>query len=507
MTMNSVLAPAIAAIAASVATYLLVRPGSGGGQAPDVSVFTDLLREIDDKVRDGRIDQATADAERQRILQVIVSVNAASASPASFSLIRELAQRPSAMVAAAVAVVALFVFVASENEASSLATGSQQTPASATLASSSKDPAVSRLQAYARGIQGGAPAAASAPAPAPAPVVADAQKSAAASTPAPAPAPLMAGAQKSVDAVPGSPPMSRRPLAPVMPSDRGRMRQPLADVNTMIRRLAERLEKQPDNPEGWRMLGWSYFATKNYPEAVEAYARAVALKPDSAAFKAAHAEALVKAANDVVTPEAAAEFDAVLAAEPGNVRAVYFKGLAKEQSGDRKAAVEYWTAALKAAPADVKWASEVKGRIEKLNRELGAAASGKEPGKADESAKAPEEAPKQAEASSQAETSKTAPKAEDTAKQAEAPKTAPKAEDTAKQAEAPKTAPKAEASAKQAEAPKAAPKAEGSAKQAEAPKAAPKVEDSAKQAEAPKAAPAAAEQPAAGAASQPAAGK
>ena len=31
----------------------------------------------------------------------------------------------------------------------------------------------------------------------------------------------------------------------------------LADVETMITQLSERLRAQPDNGEGWRMLGWS----------------------------------------------------------------------------------------------------------------------------------------------------------------------------------------------------------------------------------------------------------
>lgn len=92
-------------------------------------------------------------------------------------------------------------------------------------------------------------------------------------------------------------------------------------------------------------------------------------------FKVSHAEAMVKAANDVVSPEAAAAFDAVLTVEPGNTRAVYYKGLAKEQSGDKKAALEYWTASLKAAAPEVEWSADVKERIAKLSRETGAPAA------------------------------------------------------------------------------------------------------------------------------------
>ncbi|MCB2141558.1 MAG: hypothetical protein KDE02_00170, partial [Rhodobacteraceae bacterium] len=49
---------------------------------------------------------------------------------------------------------------------------------------------------------------------------------------------------------------------------------PLADVDTMIARLAERLEADPDNLDGWKMLGWSYAGTSRFEDAAGAYARA-----------------------------------------------------------------------------------------------------------------------------------------------------------------------------------------------------------------------------------------
>ena len=59
----------------------------------------------------------------------------------------------------------------------------------------------------------------------------------------------------------------------------------LPDVNTMIERLAARLETAPEDIKGWRMLGWSYFHTGRYEQAATAYARAVELDPNSAELK------------------------------------------------------------------------------------------------------------------------------------------------------------------------------------------------------------------------------
>jgi cytochrome c-type biogenesis protein CcmH len=69
----------------------------------------------------------------------------------------------------------------------------------------------------------------------------------------------------------------------------------LPDVNTMIERLAARLETAPQDIKGWRMLGWSYFHTGRYEQAAAAYARAAELDPNSADLKLAYQEAKARA--------------------------------------------------------------------------------------------------------------------------------------------------------------------------------------------------------------------
>jgi hypothetical protein len=82
--------------------------------------------------------------------------------------------------------------------------------------------------------------------------------------------------------------------------------KPLPDVNTMIERLAARLETAPDDIKGWRMLGWSYFNTGSYEQAAAAYAKAVALDPNSSELKLSYEEAKAKASGAASTPQAGA---------------------------------------------------------------------------------------------------------------------------------------------------------------------------------------------------------
>lgn len=145
----------------------------------------------------------------------------------------------------------------------------------------------------------------------------------------------------------------------------------LPDVDTMIARVAERVKQNPGNAEDWRMLGWSYFETQRYPEAVDAYARAVALQPETSVFQSAYGEAQVLVSGGKVTPDALKAFKAALRGAPTDERALHFTGLAKSQSGDLKGAIADWSLALKTATPNSLWAPRLRTEI----AEAGASAS------------------------------------------------------------------------------------------------------------------------------------
>jgi cytochrome c-type biogenesis protein CcmH len=142
----------------------------------------------------------------------------------------------------------------------------------------------------------------------------------------------------------------------------------LPDVDTMIARIAERLKTNPDNAEDWRMLGWSYFETQRYPEAVDAYAHAVALQPASSAFQSAYGEAQVLATGGKVTPEALTAFKTALRGAPNDERALHFTGLAKSQSGDPKGAIADWSLALRDASPNSLWVPRLRAAIADTGR-------------------------------------------------------------------------------------------------------------------------------------------
>lgn len=86
-----------------------------------------------------------------------------------------------------------------------------------------------------------------------------------------------------------------RSIATQEPAPKATAGDLLPDVNTMIEKLAARLQAAPDDSKGWGMLGWSYLNTARYEQAATAYARAMELEPNSADLKRAYEEAKAKA--------------------------------------------------------------------------------------------------------------------------------------------------------------------------------------------------------------------
>lgn len=145
----------------------------------------------------------------------------------------------------------------------------------------------------------------------------------------------------------------------------------LDDVDTMIERLAARLEAEPDDGEGHRMLGWSYLMTDKPELALPAYQRALALLPEDASVHAGYGEVLVALADGTVTSEASDSFNRALALDPAEPRARYFKGLWDDQHGRKQQALDSWVALVESGPADAPWQAEVRAEITRLAGEIG----------------------------------------------------------------------------------------------------------------------------------------
>ena len=142
-------------------------------------------------------------------------------------------------------------------------------------------------------------------------------------------------------------------------------------VDQVIARLEARLKDNPDDAEGWRMLGWSYFQTERFAEAATAMKRAATLDPDNSEYHSMLGEALVMASKDGqgLPADARAAFDKALALDPKDARARYFRAVAMDLEGKHREALDAWFALLADTPADAPWAQDVRDVIRSVGKQ------------------------------------------------------------------------------------------------------------------------------------------
>jgi cytochrome c-type biogenesis protein CcmH len=132
---------------------------------------------------------------------------------------------------------------------------------------------------------------------------------------------------------------------PARPAPGQGMSQPAIEAN--VTALAKRLEQNPADLNGWRMLGRSYLSMERYRDAAVALARASALKPDDADILADYAFALGMANGQRLRGQPQELIDKALKLDPENPKALELAGTAAYEEKKYKEAVTYWERLLK----------------------------------------------------------------------------------------------------------------------------------------------------------------
>jgi len=129
---------------------------------------------------------------------------------------------------------------------------------------------------------------------------------------------------------------------------------PAADSpESMVAQLARRLEHDPNDLNGWLMLGRSYLALQEYPLAVRAYGRAVRLS-DGKNVEAltGEAEALALGDESELDGRAARLIEQALALEPDSGKALFLGAAVAARRGDLPLARQRFTRLLSLNPPE-----------------------------------------------------------------------------------------------------------------------------------------------------------
>lgn len=124
-----------------------------------------------------------------------------------------------------------------------------------------------------------------------------------------------------------------------------------ADQSAMVGRLARRLEKNPDDVEGWLMLGRSQLAIGQYPLAQRAFRRADRLEEGrNPEALLGMAEAMVLQADGEVDERSGRLFEMALVLAPQSEKALFFAAVAAQKRGEIELAVQRFETMLAMSP-------------------------------------------------------------------------------------------------------------------------------------------------------------
>lgn len=140
------------------------------------------------------------------------------------------------------------------------------------------------------------------------------------------------------------------------------------DIEGMVERLAERMRNNPDDLQGWLMLGRSYKMMRRFDEAVAAYAKAESVIEKDPELLASYAETLALASGKGFAGKPASLIEKALKLDPKHAHSLFLGGAAAMESGDRKTAIARWEALLPQVEAGSELDQMLRGGLEQLKQ-------------------------------------------------------------------------------------------------------------------------------------------
>jgi cytochrome c-type biogenesis protein CcmH len=132
----------------------------------------------------------------------------------------------------------------------------------------------------------------------------------------------------------------------------------------MVERLAARLRENPDDVEGWKLLGRSYSVLGRFGESAEAYAKAAARAPRDAQLLADFADVLAMARGQSLEGEPEKLVLRALEIDPANLKALALAGTAAFARKDYVRAAAHWEKMLAHVAPDSEDARAIRANVQ-----------------------------------------------------------------------------------------------------------------------------------------------
>jgi cytochrome c-type biogenesis protein CcmH len=144
----------------------------------------------------------------------------------------------------------------------------------------------------------------------------------------------------------------------------------LGTVEQMVEKLAVKMKEQPDNAEGWFMLGRSYMSLSRYKEAVAALEKTNLLVPNNPTVMLRYADALTMLRGGQISGKPFELIKRAVEIKPDDPTGLWLLGMGYDEQGEYSKAISYWTLLLPLLK-DEKSINEVKNLVRKAKNKSG----------------------------------------------------------------------------------------------------------------------------------------
>lgn len=146
--------------------------------------------------------------------------------------------------------------------------------------------------------------------------------------------------------------------------------QEAADVhkpNDLVAKVEAHLRSNPNDGSGWDVIAPVYYAMGRYPDAANAFSKALRLVGETPQRLLGYAKSRIRVENGVIPEDARTSLNRILVLEPKQPEARIWLALAKEQDGKLAEAATEYRKLLAEAPAEAPWKPVIEARLADLS--------------------------------------------------------------------------------------------------------------------------------------------
>jgi len=148
--------------------------------------------------------------------------------------------------------------------------------------------------------------------------------------------------------------------------------RPQMTIEEAITKLEERLEAEPENPDGWFMLAKTYMSTQQFQKSADAYEKVIALVGEDVQLLLGYADALAMSEGGKLTGKAKPVVDKIMKLAPDSPTVLWMAGTAESQQGNFKQALIFWYKLNPMLDAEPKAQRQLSQLIQGAESQLGA---------------------------------------------------------------------------------------------------------------------------------------